>query len=288
MAADPYLIAGTDVLANKLGLKEQAALAKAEADLSFNRIRELKTAPVAGRFDLKHLKAIHRYIFQDVYAWAGQLRTIRMGKAEAALGGRSIRYPDPQARFPPDNLVARAEYAFDALAREQFLKGLSRAPFIEQFARHTTEIWEVHPFRDGNTRATLVFIQQVAREAGYRIQTRMAESTHAVREALVRAAGLSDYARLQPMVAQSLASERDLASELKAIKAADPARYARLSALAREADRAARVRFADPDERQHYVAEKLGHALDAGQAAKETPSREIDRPHERSGDEYEL
>lgn len=288
MATDPYLIPGTSVLANKLGLKDEAALAKAEAHYSTGRIHQMIKAPIRGKFDLQHLKAIHRHIFQDVYSWAGQLRTIRMGKAEPTLGGKSIHYPDPHAAFPPDNLQARADYAFDALARDDFLSGLSRRAFVEKFARHATEIWEVHPFREGNTRATLTFMHQVADAAGHPMQAGLADQPRAVRDAFVRAAASSDYEPLKTMVARSLTRERDLVGELSAIKQADPARYARLSGLAREAEITAKVRFSDRASRQHYVAEKLGKAIDSDQAAAERPSRELGRSRDCTRDEYGL
>lgn len=150
-----------------------------------------------------HLQAIHRHFFQDVYEWAGETRTIGLQKAEPVLDGASVNYPHPSAPFPPDNLPIRAEYAFKQLASDGFLKNLSRDEFVDRFAKHTVEIWEVHPFRDGNTRATMTLMRQLAKEAGHELVRKMAGSPKNVRDALVRASGLGDYEPLKEMVVRA-------------------------------------------------------------------------------------
>ena len=65
---DPYLIPGTTVLRNLVGATTNAALAAAEADLSFARATQLLDDPVPATNDLAELKAIHFRLFQDVYA----------------------------------------------------------------------------------------------------------------------------------------------------------------------------------------------------------------------------
>ena len=64
-------------------------------------------------------------------------------------------------------MEARANYAFTQLAKDNYLFGLLKKEFADRFIKHYTEIWEVHSFRDGNTRTTTVFMLQVVREAGY-------------------------------------------------------------------------------------------------------------------------
>jgi len=281
VAADPYLIKGTDVLANKLGLTDKAALAESEAGLTAARIQQLAKSPIQGDFDIKHLQAVHKHIFQDVYAWAGKPRTIRMGKTESVLEGKSVNYPNPNDPFPPNNLQARADYAFGELARDNFLKGLSRDQFVARFAKHTAEIWEVHPFREGNTRTTLTFMRQLAKEAGHEMVGVMSDNPQDVRNALVRAAAVSDYEPLKAMVARSLEPGRELASELKTIKDADPPQYRQLSEVANQAKLAAKIKFADPAQQQHYVEKKVAAAIDTDRNVRsarrlENPARSLD------------
>ena len=77
MSDDPYVYPGTNVLKNKLGLHDADALDRAERGLVRLRIQE--GAPT-GEFDLAHLRTIHRHLFQDVYDWAGELRTLEISK----------------------------------------------------------------------------------------------------------------------------------------------------------------------------------------------------------------
>ncbi len=77
---DPYLIPGTDCLYNRLNITDRAVLAQAEHELSRKRLTFLVAKPLSGDYDLAHLRRFHRRIFHDVYAWAGKLRTVNIGK----------------------------------------------------------------------------------------------------------------------------------------------------------------------------------------------------------------
>jgi cell filamentation protein len=72
---DPYLDPGTGLLRNRVGARTKDALEEAEGDLSFTRLMQLMEHPPKSSGDLAELQAIHRYLFQDVYEWAGQVRT---------------------------------------------------------------------------------------------------------------------------------------------------------------------------------------------------------------------
>ena len=80
MPDSKYCYPGTEVLINKLNIMDAFDLFKAEKDLTYIRVQELQDNPIAGEFDFAHLKAIHRYIFQDIYEWAGISRTVEIGK----------------------------------------------------------------------------------------------------------------------------------------------------------------------------------------------------------------
>src|SRR5689334_20106855 len=71
---DPYLDPVTGVLRNKLGLTTKVALEHAEGDLVFAALVELLEDPPPGTGDLAEWQAIHRYLFEDLYDWAGQTR----------------------------------------------------------------------------------------------------------------------------------------------------------------------------------------------------------------------
>ena len=74
MSGDPYVYPGTGTLKNLRDIRDADELRAFEARATFARIRELQERPIEGTFDRAHLAAIHRHIFQDVFAWAGKLR----------------------------------------------------------------------------------------------------------------------------------------------------------------------------------------------------------------------
>lgn len=97
---DPYLDPASGVLKNRFGITDEATLEATEAALVALRSYELAQQSLAGGFDLAHLQAIHRYLFGDVYEWAGQLRTIDIAK-----GGNAFAHH----AFPASMLQASIE-----------------------------------------------------------------------------------------------------------------------------------------------------------------------------------
>lgn len=107
---DPFVDAN-GVLLNNLGLTDTASLSVAETDLSSARLIELLENPIQGDFSLQHLCAIHGYIFQDVYPWAGKPRVVDTGKGDTL--------------FLPHQLIEeRFQAVTERLARTNFLRDL--------------------------------------------------------------------------------------------------------------------------------------------------------------------
>src|ERR1700694_3431326 len=94
--SDPYLYPGTSVLKNLRGLTDPQQLERFEARRTHQRIAELIDNPLVGGFDLAHLKAIHRYIFQDLYEWAGQFRKVNISKGGHLFGLADFLEPSLQ------------------------------------------------------------------------------------------------------------------------------------------------------------------------------------------------
>ena len=151
---DHYLDPDTGVLKNKLGLRDAAALATAEADYVAARSYELAQNPIDGRFDLAHLQAIHRHLFGDVYDWAGAVRDVDISKGQSYFA--HYRY-----------IEAAATPLFEQLAKENYLAGQGAAAFSERAAYFLGELNALHPFRDGNGRTQREFIGLLARQNGY-------------------------------------------------------------------------------------------------------------------------
>jgi cell filamentation protein len=151
---DPYVYPGTAVLRNRPGLLDGDALADREAQASTLRIAQLAAHRLDGAYDLPHLQEFHRIIFQDIYDWAGELRSVPLAK--------------PGSMFAtPSNIESYATGLFRQLAAEEHLGGLSRERFAERLTYYYAEINAVHPFREGNGRAQRAFLSQLALEAGH-------------------------------------------------------------------------------------------------------------------------
>jgi len=74
MSDTVYCYPNSDVLINKLNIRNLDVLYEAEKKLTMLRISDLLNQPIKGMFDLKHLQSIHNYIFQDIYDWAGKIQ----------------------------------------------------------------------------------------------------------------------------------------------------------------------------------------------------------------------
>ena len=158
-SSDPYLYPGTAVLKNLRGLTDQRELDAFEARSTHRRLAELIEAPLSGKFDTAYLKAIHRYIFQDVFDWAGLFRTVDISKGGHLFG---------RAEF----LESALEQAFRKLEAANYLAGLGIDTFAEQAAYYFGELNAAHPFREGNGRTQREFIRELGLKAGHYIDWR--------------------------------------------------------------------------------------------------------------------
>lgn len=155
-AGDPYTYPGSNVLKNKRGIRDAATLEKFEYAKSTARLVEAYLHPVPGKFDLDHIKAIHKHIFQDVYEWAGKTRSVFIMK-----GGSMFAHPE----FIESSWGAEHK----KLVASSFLRGMEKDKFTTEIARHYGEVNAIHAFREGNGRATQVYLHQLARGADYEL-----------------------------------------------------------------------------------------------------------------------
>ena len=153
MPGDPYTGLVMGVLRNKLGLRTAEELQTAEREITHAALIFLKESPVPPSYDLRHLGAIHRRIFGDIYDWAGQLRTVAIAKGSWFC--------------LPQYIESSAAEIFRALHGESLLRGLPRDVFTERLTYYFGEVNAVHPFREDNGRAQRAFFEQLAGEAGY-------------------------------------------------------------------------------------------------------------------------
>ncbi len=148
---DPYCYPGSSVLKNRLDLRVQADLDAFEALITAQRGDE----PLpGGRLGYAHYRAIHHHLFQDVFDWAGKLRTVRIAK-----GGSMFCYPE--------HIDGEMRKLFAALSDARFLRGLPAPGFARQAAHVLAELNATHPFREGNGRTQLSYLTLLAARAGH-------------------------------------------------------------------------------------------------------------------------
>ena len=191
-ATDDAVDPATGVLRNKAGLREQAALDAFEIESVGFRILEWDEQPGANSFDLRHLCALHRHVFQGVYEWAGEIRTVDITRGNS--------------RFANVNQIeSYAAKLFAGLQSEDYLRGLPADRLAGRLAHYLSEINALHPFRDGNGRVQRVFISQLSSAAGmlwsYSAATR--EEMYAAMEA----AFFGNEEPLARLIAQNLTAQ---------------------------------------------------------------------------------
>lgn len=157
MPNDPYVYPGTEVLKNKLGLRDRQKAADAETEFPIRRVAQLNEKPLKGGFDSLHLQAIHHFLFQDLYDWAGHFRTLDISKGNAFFARSQFIQP------ALDDL-------FRKLAKGDHLAGLDKNTTLQRLAYYLGELNAIHPFREGNGRTQRELIRELALHTGYTIR----------------------------------------------------------------------------------------------------------------------
>lgn len=178
---DPYLYRNTDILINKHNIKDLDLLSQMEAEYTSFRLKQITEKPLIGEYDFEHLCDLHRWIFQDIYDWAGEPRIINIEKDEPILGGLSVEYSDFK------DIRNKAEDVLSSMKGMKWTK-ISLDKKASIFSDAMAKLWKIHPFREGNTRAIVTFCCQFAESLGIQINTELFEKNSVyLRSALVAA-----------------------------------------------------------------------------------------------------
>jgi len=179
--ATDFTIPGTGVLRNKLGITDSAALLKATTDSAVLRLAELHASPIRGGFDSAHLQAIHHHLYQDVYDWSGELRSIDANNVSEFQVEKSL------------NKV------LDRLGRENHLKGLSAEEWSRSASAYLYDLGTIQPFLAGNNITLQEFAVELARKNNLSLQWDAAAEL-AVENGEVQVQHLEQSANLRRMV----------------------------------------------------------------------------------------
>ena len=149
-----YCYPGSDVLINKLNIKDNQLLSEAERKIVLTKSYELRKNSKIGNFDLDHFLKIHEFLFEDIYPFAGKFRNENIAKGYFSFA--EWQYIEPEINR-----------LFDKLKAENYLQGKSREELVKGLAYYLSELNVLHPFREGNGRTIREFIRELAFFNGY-------------------------------------------------------------------------------------------------------------------------
>lgn len=153
---DPYLEPTSGVLANKLNITDLRELNDFEFSVTSLRDAEITQFPRPGSFNLKHLCSIHAYLFQDVFVWAGLIRTVSLSKENSLF-------------CQPQYINSESEAVFAFISDNGYFRNLVKPDAVSCLAQLLGELNALHPFREGNGRTQRAFLRQLAATAGWRL-----------------------------------------------------------------------------------------------------------------------
>ena len=161
-----------------------------ECDLVSTRIVELLQE---NNFELSidYLKYVHKYLFQDVYEFAGEFRKVDFSKHERILNNDSVAYGDHKL------LEQSLDYDI-TLEKNKNYNEMNIVDVINNITDFSSRIWQIHPFREGNTRTTALFIEKYLVSLGYGVDNTMfKEKSVYCRNALVRSNYFNNYLNIK-------------------------------------------------------------------------------------------
>ena len=190
---DPYVYPGTSVLKNLRDIRNPELLSKFEMDMTTRRLSELARKQYLERFSTQHLQAIHKHIFKDVYAWAGQFRTVNISRS-----GDSFAFSE--------YINSSLNNIFEELRKDRYLGGSDSDQFSKRAAYYMGEINAIHPFRDGNGRTQRELIRQLARRNRYALDWSRV-SQEQMYDASRQSFRQADYSGLEKVIGLALSTD---------------------------------------------------------------------------------
>jgi len=149
---DPYCYDGTFVLKNKLKIKDFDELETAEREITAYSLKDIEYQDAP--YNLKYLQTLHKQLFNELYKWAGELRTVDISKEDTEFCSFF-------------NLESYSSGLFENLQKDKWLEGLNKTSFYKKLAEHYCEFNMLHPFREGNGRVQRLFFEHLALYNGY-------------------------------------------------------------------------------------------------------------------------
>ena len=146
---------GTTCLINKLNIHDEKLLAETESAYVLAKASYLNLHPIQGNYDFAHYCEIHRFLFCDLYEWAGHPRKINISKKGTLF-------------VEAEHIQKTADACFTRIAALDFSK-MDRDEMSAEIADFYSTMNMIHPFREGNGRVQRIFFTQWLRHLGYEL-----------------------------------------------------------------------------------------------------------------------
>lgn len=171
---------GTTVLINKLNINNQGDLDAVESAIVPAKAALWEENPLMVSFDFAHYCAIHKYLFEDLYEWAGKIRTVDISKKGTPF-------------CPAVQIESTAQAGFSRLQAQNYLRGLNKTAFTNELVDPYERTNELHPFREENGRMQRVFLSQLTHCAGYELDFTCIDSDDLMIATIQSAGGVDDF-----------------------------------------------------------------------------------------------
>ena len=171
----------SDVLINKYNIRDKEMLEKFEIQKVFAKLLGLDVKPerIDYTYNVEHIVSIHKYLFGDIYEWAGTFRKENLYKSERVLSGGSAEYADYH------DIEERLEKLLEEYENIDWKKTSSKGDVVSDFL---LALWSIHPFREGNTRTCITFLWHYLKGKGVDFQVALLRNNPMyVRDSLVMA-----------------------------------------------------------------------------------------------------
>ena len=149
-----YCYKDSNVLVNKFEIRDNKKLEEIERKIVLAKLYELRQNHQIGNFDMNHFVGIHKFLFEDIYPFAGLFRNENIAKGNFSFA---------EWEYIEDELMK----LLNQLKEENYLQNLDKDMFIKRLSYYMAELNVLHPFREGNGRTIREFIRQLAYKNGY-------------------------------------------------------------------------------------------------------------------------
>ncbi len=149
-----YCYKDSNILKNKFNIIENSLLEEVERKIVIAKLYELRQNNKIGNFDIEHLVGIHRFLFEDIYPFAGLFRSENIAKGNFSFA--EWKYIESELKI-----------LLDKLKNQNYLANLDKKEMSKQLAYYMSELNVLHPFREGNGRTIREFIRQLAFKNNY-------------------------------------------------------------------------------------------------------------------------